>query len=164
MTLIDGLRGVGLFGGGGEPRGADSDSPPVRDTTRNLVESIMFDVWPRRGAIVDFGLKSQEHYEALYYPIREGEITPEQLDAALGKGDALTALARSARTNPHKEIAFRTDWDDLRAEPDDASPEPARSSSSGNGDLVGRARQAAGDGAGGRPIPPNNEHDKDRER
>src|SRR5262249_52563182 len=64
---------------------AQAGPRPVRDTTRNLVESIMLDVWPRSGAIVDFGLKSQEHYEALYYPIREGEISPEALDAALGK-------------------------------------------------------------------------------
>ena len=28
---------------------------------------LMLDAWPRAGAIVDFGLKSQEHYEALYY-------------------------------------------------------------------------------------------------
>ena len=101
----------------GEPTGADADSETVRDTARNLVESIMLDMWPRRGAIVDFGLKSQECYEALYYPIREGEITPEQLDAALGKGDALTALARSARSNPHREVIFRTDWDDMPSEP-----------------------------------------------
>ena len=90
----------------------------IRQTTRNLVESIMLDVWPRSGAIIDFGLKSQEHYEALYYPVREGEITPEQLDAALGKGEKLTALVRSARNNPHRDIAFRTDWDDLLPEPD----------------------------------------------
>jgi len=100
---------------------------PLRDTTRNLVESLMLDVWPRAGAIVDFGLKSQEHYEALYYPVREGEITPEQLDASLGKGEHLTALARAARSNPHKDIVFRTSWDDLQPEPeyDADGPSPA---------------------------------------
>ena len=60
----------------------------------------MLDAWPRAGAIVDFGLKSQEHYEALYYPVREGEITPEQLDAALGKGEKLTALAQVGTEQP----------------------------------------------------------------
>ena len=88
----------------------------IRDTTRNLVEAIRADEWPRNGALVDFGIRSQEHYEALYYGVRDGQITPEQLDAALGKGDALTALARSARGNPHREIAFRTDWDAIREE------------------------------------------------
>ena len=72
--------------------GVKEQPPALRDTTPNLVEAILLDVWPRRAAIVDFGLKSQEHYEALYYPLREGEITPEQLDAALGKGEKLTAL------------------------------------------------------------------------
>jgi hypothetical protein len=91
-----------------------ADIRPLRDTTRNLVEAIWADEWPRSGAIVDFGLKTQAHYEALYYGVREGQITPEALDAALGKGERLTALARSARSNPHREILFRTDWDALR--------------------------------------------------
>ena len=81
---------------------AQAAPPPVRDTTRNLVEAIWLDAWPRSGAIVDFGLKSQEHYEAMYYPVREGEISREALDAALGKGEELTALA-PARSNPHRE-------------------------------------------------------------
>jgi hypothetical protein len=113
---------------------------------------------------VDFGLKSQEHYEALYYPVREGEITAEQLDAALGKGDALTALARSARTNPHKAITFRTDWDDLRLEPDDAPAGPAGSRPSANGDLVGRARQATGEPRDDQERGPGNDREKERER
>jgi hypothetical protein len=99
-------------------RGRDG-TQPIRDTTRNLVEAILLDVWPRNAAVVDFGLDSQAHYEALYYPVRAGAITPEQLDAALGKGAELTALARGAPGNPHKEIAFRTSWDVLRPEPDD---------------------------------------------
>jgi hypothetical protein len=88
----------------------------LRDTTRNLIEAIWADEWPRNGAIVDFGLRTQRHYEAIYYSLRAGQITPEQLDAALGQGKALTALARSARSNPHREIVFHTDWDDLREE------------------------------------------------
>ena len=91
---------------------------PLRDTTRNLIEAIWADEWPRNGAIVDFGLRSQAHFEAIYYGVRDGQITPEQLDAALGQGKALTALARSARSNPHRQIVFRTDWDDLREEDD----------------------------------------------
>ena len=91
---------------------------PVRDTTRNLVTAIMLDTWPRAGAIVDFGLDSQEHYESLYYGVREGEITPEALDAALGSGEKLTALARSSPSNPHRDITFSTSWDTLPREPD----------------------------------------------
>ena len=104
----------------------NSGTPSVRDTTRNLVDSILLDAWPRSGAIVDFGLKSQEHYESLYYPVREGEITAEQLDAALGNGKKLTALARSARSNPHRDIEFSTDWDDLLEEPEDLTDAPGR--------------------------------------
>jgi hypothetical protein len=85
----------------------------VGDTTHYLVEAIRLDVSPRGYAIVDFGLDSQEHYEALYYPVREGEITPEQLDAAFGHGEKLTALARAAPSNPHKDIEFHTSWDVL---------------------------------------------------
>ena len=88
----------------------------IRDTTRNLVEAVMLDVWPRNGAIVDFGIRSQEHYEALYYPLRHGDFTPEQMDAALGNGRKLTGLVNAAPHNPHKGIEFRTDWDDLRPE------------------------------------------------
>lgn len=88
----------------------------IRDTTRSLVEAIEMDVYPTAAAVVDFGVTDQAHYEALYYPVRAGEITAEQLDAALGNGPALTALARGARSNPHKEITFVTAWDGLGGE------------------------------------------------
>jgi hypothetical protein len=101
----------------------DAPVQPIRDTTRNLVEAIWLDVWPRAGAIVDFGIDSQEHYEALYYGVREGEITVEALDAALGKGDQLTALARSAPSNPHRDVEFHTSWDGLIVEPESDAPE-----------------------------------------
>jgi hypothetical protein len=100
---------------------------PLRDTTRNLIEAIWADEWPRNGAIVDFGLRSQAHYEAIYYGVRDGQITPEQIDAALGRGEALTTLARSARSNPHRQIAFRTDWDILREEDGPEGERPDRS-------------------------------------
>lgn len=105
----------------------------IRDTTRNLLEAIALDAWPRAAAIVDFGLDSQEHYEALYYGVRSGEISAEALDDALGKGEMLTALARSAPSNPHRTIEYRTSWDALRgweepagAEASDSPPGSAR--------------------------------------
>ena len=84
----------------------------VRPVTRNLVESVMLDAWPRNAAIVDFGIDSQKHYEALYYPIRKGEIMPGQLDLALGNGPMLTELTRNAPSNPHREVEFHgaLDW------------------------------------------------------
>jgi hypothetical protein len=85
----------------------------VRPTTRDVVQSMLFDEWPRAGAIVDFGLDSQQHYEALYYPVRNQEIKPAALDAALGYGEKLTELTRAAPSNPHKEVEFYTSWDVL---------------------------------------------------
>ena len=90
----------------------------IRDTTRSLVKAVVLDVWPSNAAVGDFGIRSQEHYEALYYPLRHGDITPEQVDAALGNGRKLTELVNAAPHNPHKGIEFRTDWDDLRPEPE----------------------------------------------
>jgi hypothetical protein len=83
----------------------------ARPTTRRLVASILFDVWPSQAAVVDFGIDSQKHYEALYFPIREGEISPKALDEALGDGPKLTALVRDAASNPHKDVEFHTSWD-----------------------------------------------------
>ncbi len=92
----------------------------IRPLTKRLYEAILTDVWPDGPAvIVDFGLESQEHYEALYYPLRAGEITIEQLDEALGSGPKLTALVRSAKSNPHKGIVFSTPYDDLLEEEED---------------------------------------------
>jgi hypothetical protein len=85
--------------------------PPISDATRNLIESIMLDLWPRETVAVDFGIDSRRHYEALYYPIREGEITPQDLDDALGHGRKLTELVKAAPSNPHKDVEFHTSWD-----------------------------------------------------
>lgn len=87
---------------------------PIRPLTHELVTAIMLDKLPESPAIVtDFGIESQQHYEALYYPVRAGEITAEQLDEALGNGPKLTELVRRSPSNPHKEITFRTPWEDL---------------------------------------------------
>ncbi len=83
----------------------------VRPVTRRLIESLMLDVWPNHTAIVDFGIDSQAHYEALYYPVREGNIMPLALDEALGDGEKLTRLTREADSNPHKDIEYHTSWD-----------------------------------------------------
>jgi hypothetical protein len=88
----------------------------IRPVTRNLVESILQDGWPRPAAVVDFGLDTQAHYEAIYYPVRAGELSAEALDAALGDGPALTALVNAARSNPHQGIVFRTAYDGTAAE------------------------------------------------
>lgn len=83
----------------------------VRPTTRSLVMSILMESWPSHAAVVDFGIDSQKHYEALYHPIREAEIMPKALDAALGNGEKLTALTRTAASNPYQDVEFHTSWD-----------------------------------------------------
>jgi hypothetical protein len=112
----------------------------IRDTTRNLVNAVVLDVWPSHPAIVDFGLDTQEHLEALYYPLRHGDITPEQVDAALGDGKRLTELVNATPHNPHKGIGFRTDRDDRLLSPgeiacDDSPhvPEPGQEYDNGRG-------------------------------
>ncbi|HWB08662.1 MAG TPA: hypothetical protein VG826_05540 [Pirellulales bacterium] len=83
----------------------------VRPVTRDLIESVILDKWPNHAAVVDFGIDSQTHYEALYYAIREGEIWPLELDRALGHGEKLTRLLRAAPSNPHADDEFHTSWD-----------------------------------------------------
>jgi hypothetical protein len=96
----------------------------LRPVTISLVESITLDLYPTHPAVLtDFGISSQKHYEAIYYPVREGEITPQQLEGALGCGPRLTELVNAAPSNPHKGIEFRTAWDDLL--PRSRQPEPA---------------------------------------
>lgn len=84
----------------------------IRPLTHTLFEAIALDAWPdSAAAVTDFGLETRAHYEALYYPIHAGEITLEALDGALGDGPKLTALVRSAPSNPHKTIVFHTPYD-----------------------------------------------------
>ena len=83
----------------------------VWPTTRHLITSVLFDQWPNIPAVADFGIDSQKHYEALYFPIRAQEILPKALDDALGHGGKLTALTREAASNPHKDVEFHTSWD-----------------------------------------------------
>jgi hypothetical protein len=83
----------------------------VRPTTKSLVTSILMDAWPSSAAVVDFGIDSRKHYEALYYPICEAEIMPMVLDAALGDGARLTELVRESASNPHQDVEFHTSRD-----------------------------------------------------
>jgi len=91
---------------------AVSTTRRIRPVTLNMVDSIMLDNFGtlRPAALVDFGIDSEAHYEALYYPVRAGDITPEALDAALGDGPALTKLV-DVESNPHKGIVFKTAYD-----------------------------------------------------
>jgi hypothetical protein len=123
----------------------------ARGTTRGLVTAVLLDTWPSVAAITDFGLESQRHYESLYHPIRNGELRPAVLDAAMGYGKALTELARSAPSNPHKEIQFHTVWDDLlgRERPEAGAKAPKEHHTAATSDPAHRAQYQQRDDAKG---------------
>ncbi len=84
----------------------------VRPLVQELYECLKAGVWPDGpAALTDFGIDSQEHFEALANAVVKGVITAQDLDAALGNGPLLTRLVRGAPANPHKNIVYRTPWD-----------------------------------------------------
>ena len=86
----------------------------VRPLVQHLFESFKKGVWPEGpAAVTDFGIDSQEHFEALCIPVRKGEISVDDLDRALGNGPLLTLLVRQVPSNPHKSIEFKTPYDDF---------------------------------------------------
>ena len=100
--------------------------PQIRPLTMEVYRALRLDRWPTPAGIVDFGLTSDRHYEALRWAVTREGVAPEQLDAALGKSAELQALISPA--NPHRDVVFRTLYDDLTPEPP-AGDEPTRSSS-----------------------------------
>jgi hypothetical protein len=100
-----------------EPEGEQVDPAwdldKVRPVTRSLLKAISLDTQPTPAASMDFGIKSQEHYEAIYYPVRNDEITFAGLDAVYGNGPKITELVNAAPSNPHKGIQFETPWDHI---------------------------------------------------
>jgi len=79
----------------------------ARPTAQRTYVALTLDMWPDSpAAIADFWLTDQEHYEALYYPVRAGQITVEDLDRVLGDPEAITGLAASMPANPHRNIVF----------------------------------------------------------
>lgn len=90
---------------------ADAPRLPVRMTALDLYESLLLDAWPGVPTTVDFGISTQAHYEALQYAVLNHDVSPEQLDDAMGSGPALTALIRP--DNPYFGVTFETPWDGI---------------------------------------------------
>ncbi len=87
----------------------------VRPLVQHLYDCLKAGVWPDGPtAITDFGIDSPAHYEALANAVVSGDITLQDLDAALGNGPLITRLTRKAGSNSNKEIVFRTPWDEMR--------------------------------------------------
>lgn len=102
----------------------DIDRPidrPLRPLTEQLINAVLLDVWPGNAAIIDFGIDSSSHLGALQFAIKHGEVTPQELDAAMGNGAKLTEIAQRG-DNPYRDVVFHTSWDKMRLEPLD---EPA---------------------------------------
>lgn len=95
----------------------------IKPATKSLVFSIFLDNWPPPAACVDFGIDSQRHYEALYYPVRDEEISEVELDKVLGNGPEITKLVQSCESNPHKDIVFTTAYDLMELGLDDEEGE-----------------------------------------
>jgi hypothetical protein len=85
----------------------------LKSSTRYLLKAIVTGTEPQHAAKVDFGLDTERHFEALQYSVLGGKITPEMLDASIGNGQALTALVRTDKDNPHRDVVFEMRWHDL---------------------------------------------------
>jgi hypothetical protein len=84
---------------------------PIRPVSRNAYDAILFDEWPSPAGVIDFGIDSSEHLGALQYEFRNGRVTLEQFDDALGWGPALDKLI--GKDNPYRDVTFKTKWDAL---------------------------------------------------
>lgn len=106
---LDDLSGYALDQGmqAYEKKYGDESVNVLRPTALRTWQAMLMDLWPDSpAAIADFWLTDQKHYEAFYYPIRRGEITPEDMDRVLGDPEAITELVNSMPSNPHKDIVF----------------------------------------------------------
>lgn len=80
---------------------------------------------------MDFGIDSSSHLGAIQFTLREGLVTPEELDSAMGKGAALTGIAQRG-DNPYRDVTFETSWDRLTPEPE-SPPEVPPTGQQGRG-------------------------------
>ena len=85
----------------------------ARPTACSLFEAIWLDIPANLPASTDFGIETQEHYNAIYYAVRNGDLSLERLDAALGDGKKITALVNSVEGCNPERLKFYTFWDEL---------------------------------------------------
>ena len=79
----------------------------IRNVTESTFNNLMLDMPLTPAGYVDFGVETDGHYALLQQAVREGTVTIEDLDKALGNGSALTEIARKQGSN----IVFRTPYD-----------------------------------------------------
>lgn len=67
---------------------------------------------PSPAAIVDFGIRSRAHFDALRHAVHHG-VSAYELDRVLGDGPALTQLVNGIPNQPELGIIFHTEYDDV---------------------------------------------------
>lgn len=68
--------------------------------------------WPSPATIVNYGIDTPAHFEALREAARAG-VTPYEFDRVLGDGKAIEELVRATTSDPALHIPFRTAFDHL---------------------------------------------------
>jgi len=84
----------------------------LKGSTKWLLEAIFYNGKVYAELVGDWGITSNEHFEALRDAVRVHEIDIYQLNDALGQGEKITALLNRAGCNPG-HLVFRTDWDEF---------------------------------------------------
>lgn len=110
------------------------DTLPIRSVTKQLVNRIMLDLSLPSPVLVDFGVDSDNHYQALKLVLLNDYALPEpetdeddavsyegtmqtlrqrvlELDAAYGNGAMLNALVKKYAPQYAKIVHFQTSWD-----------------------------------------------------
>ncbi len=98
----------------------DYEFEDISPLTKELINCCELDVWPGIAAVVDFGIDSTSHFGAIQFAVREQLVTFWELDAAMGKGEALTEIAQRGK-NPYRDVTFKTAWDKMSTDPEDHS-------------------------------------------
>lgn len=95
-------------------------SKPIKPVAQKTFDAIMLDSQPEGMApYVDYGLDGwdgtdpEKVYQCYHYGIRNGHITLEAFNEALGDGPKLTALVNGMPGNPHPGIVIKTAYDEM---------------------------------------------------
>ncbi len=73
--------------------GVGKRSLAERSLAEHLVDCLLRGQWPRPAAIVDFGIDSNAHFEAMIVAVTKG-CSAYEFDRVLGEGKAITKLVR----------------------------------------------------------------------
>lgn len=75
---------------------------------KELITAVVENRVPTPAACFEFCINDLRKYEALYYPIKNQEISLDHLTGIIGNGKKVTELVNACPSNPHKGIAFKT--------------------------------------------------------